>query len=382
MLESKKLELRRSEIRQQLATLAAKPEPTEDEVRSMESLDREYRTAETRYRAALVAEDEARREAGGELETRDSKEWAEMLGRFEVRQVAAALDHGHQIDGETAEIVQELRSQGAYQGIPVPWQALERRAGETIASGTPDPMQTRPIIDRLFPQSVASRMGGQMVNVGQGELEYPVATSGASVGWQASETGDVASSSAYATTDKPLEGGSLQIDPAARVAKRGIAGRLEGPPDCLAQHMGERADLRDEGKPPAPDLADGPAAHQHALARVIPVHPPDLDFRVVPAAVENVGLGDAVGGQHALGVLRIDRQVRSGADLGGRQSALGPRNRFPLAGSHSHAPPPERDGAGDVGRDLGAGLPKALGVAGHDGDVDAAACAVALCLPP
>lgn len=204
MLESKKLELRRSEIRQELATLAAKPEPNEDEVRSMESLDKEYRTAETRYRAALVAEDEERREAGGELETRDSKEWAEMLGRFEVRQVAAALDHGHQIDGETAEIVQELRSQGAYQGIPVPWQALERRAGETIASGTPDPMQTRPIIDRLFPQSVASRMGGQMVNVGQGELEYPVATSGASVGWQASETGDVASPSAYATTDKPL----------------------------------------------------------------------------------------------------------------------------------------------------------------------------------
>jgi hypothetical protein len=47
-------------------------------------------------------------------------------------------------------------------------------------------------------------MGGQMVNIGQGELEYPVATSGASVGWQASETGDVASPSAYATTDKPL----------------------------------------------------------------------------------------------------------------------------------------------------------------------------------
>ncbi len=113
MLESKKLELRRSEIRQELATLAAKPEPAEDEVRSMESLDKEYRTAETRYRAALVAEDEERREAGGELETRDGREWSEMLGRFELRQVAAALDHGHQIDGETAEIVQELRSQGA-----------------------------------------------------------------------------------------------------------------------------------------------------------------------------------------------------------------------------------------------------------------------------
>lgn len=204
MLESKKLELRRSEIRQELATLATKPEPTEDEVRSMESLDKEYRTAETRYRAALVAEDEERREAGADLETREGREWADMLGRFEVRQVAMALDHGHQIDGETAEIVQELRSQGAYQGIPVPWQALEQRAGETVASGTPDPIQTRPIIDRLFPASVAARMGGQMINIAQGEAEYPVATSGASVGWQTSETGAVASPSAYATTDKPL----------------------------------------------------------------------------------------------------------------------------------------------------------------------------------
>jgi hypothetical protein len=44
MLESKKIELRRSEVRQELATLAAKPEPTEDELRSMDALDREYRT--------------------------------------------------------------------------------------------------------------------------------------------------------------------------------------------------------------------------------------------------------------------------------------------------------------------------------------------------
>ncbi len=65
-----------------------------------------------------------------------------------------------------------------------------------------------------------------------------------------------------------------------------------------------------------------PAPHQHALAGVGPVHPPDLDLGVVPAAVEDVGLGDPVRGQHALGVLRIDRQVRARADLGGRQPAL------------------------------------------------------------
>lgn len=204
MLDSVKIQRRQSEIRQKLAELVGKESPTEDETRAMADLDAEYRTNETRYRAALIAEDEERREAGAELETRSEAEWQTMLGGFELRQIAMALDHGHQIDGQTAEIVTELRSQGAYQGIPVPWQALERRAGETVASGTTDPIQTRPIIDRLFPGSVAARMGGQMINVGQGQLEYPVATSGASVGWQATETGDVGGPAAYATTDKPL----------------------------------------------------------------------------------------------------------------------------------------------------------------------------------
>ena len=54
------------------------------------------------------------------------------------------------------------------------------------------------------------------------------------------------------------------------------------------------ADLGDEGQPPAPDLADGPAPHQQALGCRGPVHPPDLDGRIVPAAVEDIGLGDPV----------------------------------------------------------------------------------------
>lgn len=204
MLESKKLELRRSEIRQELATLSAKADPSEDEVRSMDALDKEYRTAETRYRAALISEDEERREAGHELETRSDREWQEMMAGFELRQVALALDEGRQLDGQTAEIVSELRSQGGYRGVPVPWQALEVRAGETIASGTPDPIQTRPIIDRLFPSSVASRMGASMISIDHGEIEWPVTTQGASVGWQTSETGSVGAAQAFQTTDKAL----------------------------------------------------------------------------------------------------------------------------------------------------------------------------------
>ncbi|MEM1150770.1 MAG: phage major capsid protein [Pseudomonadota bacterium] len=207
MLNSVKIQRRQSEIRQELAALVGKDSPTEDETRSMETLDTEYKTNETRYRAALVAEDEERREAGAELETRSDKEWSDLMADFEVRQVVEFYntDEPRQmLDGQTAEIVSELRAKKGYAGIPVPWEALELRAGETVSTGTPDPISTRPIIDRLFPGSVAAQMGAQMISIDSGETEWPVTTQGASVGWQATETGDVGAAQEYQTVDKAL----------------------------------------------------------------------------------------------------------------------------------------------------------------------------------
>lgn len=205
MLESVKIQRRQSEIRQALADLVGKEKPTEDETRSMAAFDLEYRQNETRYRAALIAEDTERRDAKGELETRAGKEWDELVTKFELRQVALALDEGRPLDGATAEIVQEMRSQGGYRGVPVPWAALEQRAGETVAAGAPDPITTRPIIDRLFPDSVAARMGAQMISIDHGAVEWPVVTSSVSAGWADGETANVAGPTVFATTDKALK---------------------------------------------------------------------------------------------------------------------------------------------------------------------------------
>lgn len=205
MLTSTTISRRQSEIRETLSTLAGKDTPTADETRSMSELDTEYRTNETRYRAALIAEDTERREAGAELETRSDREYSDLLSRFEMRQVVLALDEGKALSGETAEIVQELRSQGGFRGVPVPIMALEQRAGETIASGTPDPIVTRPTIDRLFPSSIAAQMGVQLIQVGSGAVEWPVTTSSVTAGWAATELGNVAGPTTYATTDKALK---------------------------------------------------------------------------------------------------------------------------------------------------------------------------------
>ena len=204
MLNSVKISRRQSEIRQALAGLVAKDKPTDDEVRSLEAMDLEFRQNETRYRAALIAEDTERRDAGAELETRAGGEWEALVAGFELRQIALALDEGRALTGRTLEVVNELRGQGGFRGMPVPWLALERRAGETIASGTPNPLQTRPIIDRIFPDSVAARMGAQMIAIPAGLTEWPVTTSAVTAGWQATETGNVSGPTVYATTDKAL----------------------------------------------------------------------------------------------------------------------------------------------------------------------------------
>jgi HK97 family phage major capsid protein len=221
MLDSTKITRRQSEIRQALAGLAAKPEPTEDEVRSMDALDREYRQNETRFRAALVAEDSERRDAKDELEGRGGREWSELVAGFELRQVALALDEGRTLDGRTAEVVAELRAQGGYRGVPVPWLALERRAGETIASGTPDPITTRPIIDRLFPDLAAAKMGATMINIDSGATEFPVVTSSVAAGWADGELASVAGPSVFATTDralKPEQNLGIQM----RISRKGL----------------------------------------------------------------------------------------------------------------------------------------------------------------
>jgi HK97 family phage major capsid protein len=203
MLESVKITRRQSEIRQALAGLVGKEKPTEDELRNIEAMDLEFRSNETRYRAALICEDTERREAGAELETRDGKQWADLVAGFELRQVALALDEGRSLDGRTAEVVQELRSKGGYRGFPVPWAALEVR--NTVSSGTPDPISTRPIIDRLFPESVAGRMGAQMISIDSGAVEWPVTTSAVAAGWAATEGGNVAGPTQYTTADRALK---------------------------------------------------------------------------------------------------------------------------------------------------------------------------------
>ena len=228
MLESAKIQKRQSEIRENLAGLAATEAPSDDEVRSLKDLNREYQVNESRYQAAITSEDSERREAGADLETRSGSEWDSLLDQFEVRSVFANLGGGENspLSGPTKEVVDEMRSNGSYSGTPVPWEALEQRAATT--SGTvPDPVSTQSIIDALFPGSVAAQMGARMVDIGSGANEYPVNVNKIDVAWASTEGGDVASSTEYKTENRVLRpdntlGATVSITRKAQLQSAGI----------------------------------------------------------------------------------------------------------------------------------------------------------------
>lgn len=205
MLLSAQIQRRQSEIREKLSGLAANAQPTTEQRTEMDTLDAEYRSNEARYRAALIAEDTERRDAGKTLETRAGSEWATLVQGFELRQVALNLDEGAALSGQTAEVVAELRGKGGYRGVPVPLEVLERRAGETVAANLPNPSDVRPLIDRLFPGSVAGAMGASFVNIDSGSSEWPVVTDGVSVAWAAAELGNVANSAAFKTASRGVK---------------------------------------------------------------------------------------------------------------------------------------------------------------------------------
>ncbi len=206
MLESVKIARRQSEIRQALAALVGKENPTADETRQIETLDTEFRSNEVRYRGALIAEDTERRAHGDDLETRGEREYAALIGRFELRQAMLFLEESVPLTGATAEVVQEMRSRNGYRGVPIPLEvlALETRAGETVASGVPSPKITAPIIDRLFPASVAAKMGALMVSIPQGSEEYPIVSSAVAAAWQTTETGAVGGPTPYTTASRTI----------------------------------------------------------------------------------------------------------------------------------------------------------------------------------
>ncbi len=171
MTARQKLELRRSEIRSRLNEISGIEDLT-DEIRTeSDQLGTEYRDVETKWRAAVVAEDEAEsesREANGLVLDSEERERLELRSKATLSgYVTAALRHRN-LSGAEAELSDAY---GAGGDIPVslfdpdPRKVEERTV--TSAPGTVG-VNMAPIQPHVFAPSIAAFMGIDMPMVESG----------------------------------------------------------------------------------------------------------------------------------------------------------------------------------------------------------------------
>ena len=183
MTTSQRLALRLSEIRQRLNEISGLPgDQVTDEIRSeSDALAIEYRSSETQYRAAVIAEDTERREAEAEFDAGTAgdgtpTEVRALLARVGIAEHVGAAIEQRALSPEACELNSALEMRaGAF-----PLRLLAPPAPETRATTTADAETvTGTWLDRLFAETCAAHVGVTMRSVAPGVAAFPVTTAGA-----------------------------------------------------------------------------------------------------------------------------------------------------------------------------------------------------------
>ena len=186
MLESQKIELKRSKLRERLAEIAKlEGGDYSDEVKTEErAAQDEYASLEARYRTALITEgeelDRARSEAGeGDVEQRER---IELRSKARLTNYLLAAARGRMVDGPEAE----LSAAAGVGGIPIelwdipqPEQRGSEQRAVTPAPGTVG-VNLDPIRPAVFANSIAARLGIDMPRVASGTFATGTITTSAS----------------------------------------------------------------------------------------------------------------------------------------------------------------------------------------------------------
>ena len=182
MLESQKIELRRSKIRERLGEISKLEGDTyTDEAKTEErSLQDEIGGLETRHRTAILAEDDdleqRRAEAGNGLDA-EQRERVELRSKAKLSNFLLAAAQGRMVSG--AE--HELQAAAGVSAIPielwdVPVPAEQRSTEERAITPAPGTVGVNldPIRPAVFANSIAARLGIDLPRVGSGT--YATAT--------------------------------------------------------------------------------------------------------------------------------------------------------------------------------------------------------------
>ena len=179
MTNLQKLELRRSEIREQLSKLSGSDTLTEENKTEIETLTKEFQDKETQYRAALIAEGETTqaRETGNDGEAAEIRA---LRTRSPLREYISAACEKRALEGAPGELNDALsvKRVGNNGGIVIPFSVFARERTETRAfTGTSaygGGEVQRPILQELFGPGIFDMLGVRVDSVPAGTSEWPL----------------------------------------------------------------------------------------------------------------------------------------------------------------------------------------------------------------
>ena len=179
MTPLQQLQLRQSEVRQEIADRLLDPEPDNE---TLANLTQEMRDIETRIQAALVSVEEVitpREEIQADSEQR---ELDAIYQRASILRFINPLSQGRRVDGAEHELQAALQVTEEQMPIDMllPPESEEQRAdaATSVAATARDFGRQATILDRVFTRTVAARLGVRMAMVPPGESNYPVMLTG------------------------------------------------------------------------------------------------------------------------------------------------------------------------------------------------------------
>ena len=179
MTNLQKLELRRSEIREQLSKLSGSDTLTEENKTEIETLTKEFQDKETQYRAALIAEGETAdiKETGNDGEAAEIRA---LRTRSPLREYISAATEKRALEGAPGELNDALsvKRVGNNGGIVIPFSVFARERTETRAFTTSGAYGggevQRPILQELFGPGIFDMLGVRVDSVPTGASEWPL----------------------------------------------------------------------------------------------------------------------------------------------------------------------------------------------------------------
>ena len=188
MTPTQEIELRQSELRVELADLAADADadPAAIELRTSE-----MKSLEVRRQAAIMSQ------PAPEVETRDTL--AQVIAKASTADIVAAQIEGRsETSGATRELQDQLKM--AYNVIPDQLLVEQRTTGQTPAPSTVGTNQ-QPIIAALFPRSATAFLGVEMPTVPVGKALFTLVTTDLSAGFPAAGAEHGHSAAAFTATE-------------------------------------------------------------------------------------------------------------------------------------------------------------------------------------